>query len=43
MVILLLLLGGYNSSLKRVDNAKLSIALAAAVWTVGVRARLLQR
>ena len=42
MVILPLLLGGYNSSLKRVDDAKLSIALAAAVWTVGVRARLLQ-
>ncbi|GAQ93077.1 hypothetical protein KFL_012860010, partial [Klebsormidium nitens] len=41
MGILPLLLGGYNSSLKRVDDAKLSIALAAAVWTVGVRARLL--
>ncbi|GAQ89497.1 hypothetical protein KFL_005300010 [Klebsormidium nitens] len=43
MVILPLLLGGNNSSSKRVDDAKLSIALAATVWTVGVRARLLQR
>jgi hypothetical protein len=41
MVILPLLLGGYNSSLKRVDNAKLSIAFAAAMWTVGIQRRLL--
>ncbi|GAQ85302.1 hypothetical protein KFL_002280170 [Klebsormidium nitens] len=42
MVILPLLLGGYNSALRRVDDAKLSIAIAVAVWTVGVRAQLLQ-
>ncbi|GAQ92640.1 hypothetical protein KFL_010800040 [Klebsormidium nitens] len=43
MVILPLLLGGYNSSLKRVDDGKLSIAIAVAVWTGGTRAWLLQR
>jgi hypothetical protein len=41
MVILPLLLGGYNSSSKRVNDAKLSIALAVAMWTVGIPKRLL--
>ncbi|GAQ88268.1 hypothetical protein KFL_004140040 [Klebsormidium nitens] len=43
MVILPLLLGGYNQTLKRVDDSKLAIAIAAAVWTAGVRTRLLQQ
>jgi hypothetical protein len=43
MVILPLLLGGYNQTLKRVDDAKLAIAIAAGMWTVGVRAQLLQK
>lgn len=42
MVILPLLLGGYNQSLKRVDDSKLAIAIAVGVWSVRVRARLLQ-
>jgi hypothetical protein len=41
MVTLPLLLGGYNSSLRRVDDAKLSIAVAAAMWTIGLSRRLL--
>jgi hypothetical protein len=41
MVILPLLLGGYNSSLKRVDDAKLSVAIAVAMWTVRIPKRLL--
>jgi hypothetical protein len=41
MVILPLLLGGYNSSLRRVDDAKFSIAIAAAAWTAAISWRLL--
>ncbi|GAQ85448.1 hypothetical protein KFL_002360010, partial [Klebsormidium nitens] len=41
MVILPLLLGGYNSSLRRVDDAKISIAIGSAVWVAGIRRRLL--
>ena len=41
MVILPLLLGGYNQALKRVDDAKLAIAIAAGLWAIGVRKRLL--
>jgi hypothetical protein len=41
MVILPLLLGGYNQTLKQVDDAKLAVAIAAGVWTVGVRKKLL--
>jgi hypothetical protein len=43
MVVLPLLLGGYNQTLERVDDGKLAIAIGAGVWSVGVRARLLQR
>lgn len=41
MVILPLLLGGYNAALRRVDEAKLCIAIAAGCWSVGVRHGLL--
>jgi hypothetical protein len=41
IVILPILLGGYNQTLKRVDDAKLSIAIAAAVWAAGIPKRLL--
>jgi hypothetical protein len=41
MVILPLLLGGYNSSLRQVDDAKLSIAIGVAVWVARIRRRLL--
>lgn len=41
MVILPLLLDGYNKTLRRVDDSKLAIAIAAAVWTIGFLNRLL--
>ncbi|GAQ90556.1 hypothetical protein KFL_006550060 [Klebsormidium nitens] len=43
MVILPLLLGGYNAALRRVDDAKLCVAIAATCWTVGMRLALLRR
>ena len=41
MVVLPLLLGGYNQVLKRVDDEKLAVAIAAGKWTVGIPKRLL--
>ncbi|GAQ83542.1 hypothetical protein KFL_001520120 [Klebsormidium nitens] len=42
MVILPLLLGGFNTTLKRVDNAKRGIAIAAAAWSAAIARALLQ-
>lgn len=42
MVILPLLLDAYNASLKRVDDAKLCVAIAAGVWAAAIRRALLQ-
>jgi hypothetical protein len=41
MVIVPLLLDAFNAGLKRVDDAKLCIAIAASCWSVGVQHRLL--
>ncbi|GAQ93268.1 hypothetical protein KFL_014030020, partial [Klebsormidium nitens] len=41
MVILPLLLGGFNMTLRRVDDAKLGIAIAVAMWTARIPKRLL--
>ncbi|GAQ92001.1 hypothetical protein KFL_009020020 [Klebsormidium nitens] len=42
MVILPLLLGGFNTTLKRVDDAKRGIAIAAVVWSAAIARALLQ-
>jgi hypothetical protein len=41
MVILSLLLGGYNAALRRVNDAKLCVAIAVGVWSFAVRKKLL--
>jgi hypothetical protein len=42
MVILPLLLDAYNANLKRVDDAKLFVAIAAGLWTTAIRGVLLR-
>jgi hypothetical protein len=42
MGIMPLLLGGYNTALRRVDDAKLCVAILATCWTVGMRVGLLR-
>jgi hypothetical protein len=41
MSILPLLLDAYNANLKRVDDAKLLVAIAAGIWTAAIRQGLL--
>jgi hypothetical protein len=42
IVILPLILDAYNANLRRVDDAKLFVAIAARVWSVGIRGLLLR-
>lgn len=42
MVFLPILLSGYNVDLKRVDDAKLAVAMKARQWSDAVRAMLLE-
>jgi hypothetical protein len=42
MVILPLLFDAYNANLRRVDDAKLFVAIAAGLWTTAIRGILLR-